>query len=159
MQYGQRYRNDKMLQKAIQEGELVFSHEHNEWTTGPSGCQYLHWLHGYYTQGNQSLCCGMYSPHIAVTKNACTGTKNRVRVHSTWNDWRMPAVGLSGFRKPEAPGEKQIRSCIDQDGDPTMQDSVAMIVDVWKSIGQDEKLDAWDLQPEQHHLYCFSRKR
>jgi hypothetical protein len=40
------------------------------------------------------------------------------------------------------------RLCIDQNGDPTMPDSVAMMVNAWTSIGKDEVFDAWDLQPE-----------
>jgi hypothetical protein len=48
--------------------------------------------------------------------------------------------------------------CIDQNGDPTMQDSVAMMVDAWKSIGQDEILDAWDLQPVQPPLLILMQR-
>jgi hypothetical protein len=31
-----------------------------------------------------------------------------------------------------------------QEHEPTMQDSIVMMLDAWKFIGQDEVLDAWD---------------
>jgi hypothetical protein len=74
--------------------------------------------------------------------------------------------GMSGHCQPLDPrvfGSLKARArsrfgrfCIDQNGGPTMQDPVVMMDDAWKSISQDEILDAWDLQPEQNHCYWFS---
>jgi hypothetical protein len=45
---------------------------------------------------------------------------------------------------------------IGQNGNPTMQNSAATMVDAWKSISQNEILDAWDLQPEYNRPDSFS---
>jgi hypothetical protein len=47
------------------------------------------------------------------------------------------------------------RLWIVQKHEPAMQDSIAMMFDAWKSIGQNEVLDAWD-QLRQQTLHCYA---
>jgi hypothetical protein len=63
MRCEQRYRNDEMLQKAIQEGELALLHEHSRWTVETLACQYVHWLHRYYRGQPIALLWHIFAAH------------------------------------------------------------------------------------------------
>jgi hypothetical protein len=149
MRYEQRYRNDEMLQRAIQDGELVWSHEHRGWTAGTLASQYLHWLHRDYGEQSIALLWDVFALHRCdEAKKLVPESKIELEPIPLRIAGNCQQLDRWVFRNLKTRVRSRFdRLCINQNGDSMMQDSVAMMIYAWKSTGQDKILDAWDLQP------------
>jgi hypothetical protein len=144
-----RYRNHAAIQTAIAGGDLVLSHQRNGWSDAVIMGQYLRWLRTLYKGP------GRRPPRIALVwdvwaSHRCQETKDLASLLQIELEFIPP--GMTGECQPLDRRifgnlKSRTRSRFDhmycRGQDPTMEDSVAMLVDAWKSIGQEEVLDAW----------------
>jgi hypothetical protein len=149
-----RYRNHDAVQAAIARGDLVLGHQQNGWSNATVMAKYLQWLrarcnslHG--KRGRRPrrilLLWDIFASH------RCQETKDLASLLSIRLEF-IPA-GMTGECQPldrrifgnlKSRARRRYDEMCAQGEDPTMEDSVAMLVDAWKSIGQFEVLDSWE---------------
>jgi hypothetical protein len=145
-----RYRSHDAVQAAIRRGDLVLSHQRNGWSNAAIAAEYLQWLRRRYgRQGRRPrrivLLWDIFGSH------RCQETKDLANLLQIQLEFIPP--GMTGECQPldrrifgnlkSRARSRFARMCCQEGEGPTMEDSVAMLVDAWKSIGQDEVLDAW----------------
>jgi hypothetical protein len=126
--------------------DLVLSHQENGWTSAQLGCEYLRWLHRYYRGKPIALLWDLFAAH------PCSEAKEPAPQLNIRLEF-IPAGATGDYqpfdRRVFGNLKSRTRSRFDElwielDREPTMQDSIAMMLAAWKSLGQDEVLDAWD---------------
>jgi hypothetical protein len=144
-----RFRKAQCLEKAISRGELVLSHQENGWTDESVADQYLRWLHERYGERETVLIWDIFPAHRTQK------IKSQARELSVKLDF-IPA-GMTGECQPldrrifgslKARARARFDALYSHDTEPTMNDSVAMLLGAWNSISQDEVLGAWELPEE-----------
>jgi hypothetical protein len=144
-----RFRNAECLPKAISRGELVLSHQENGWTDESVADQYLHWLRERYGERQIVLIWDIFPAHRTEW------IKSLARELGIKLDF-IPA-GMTGECQPldrrifgslKARARARFDALYSHDKEPTMMDSVGMLLGAWNSINQDEVLRAWELPEE-----------
>lgn len=140
-----RYRNHDAIQRAVAQGDLVLSHQVNGWSNGDIILQYLKWLRKLYGRQHIVLLWDIWGAHRSQdTKDLAASLNIQLEF--------IPA-GMTGECQPLDRRifgnlKSRARSRFDQGcargEDPTIEDSVAMLLEAWKSIGQEEVIDAWE---------------
>jgi hypothetical protein len=125
---------------------LVLSHEENGWTTVPLACEYLRWLNRWYRGKPIALLWDLFGPHGCSEAKELTPQLNiKLEFISAGATGEYQPLDRRIFGNLKSRTKSRFdRLWIVQEHEPTMQDSIAMMFDAWKSIGQDEVLDAWD---------------
>jgi hypothetical protein len=141
----QRYRTNSALERAIEGGELVVSHEENGWTNGDVACDYLRWLRSRYSSDAVVLVWNVFTSH------RCEQTKANAAQLGIRLEFIQP--GATGECQPLdrrlfGSLKSRTRARFDalwaQSQDPTMADSITMLLDAWRSFDQFEVLGAWE---------------
>jgi hypothetical protein len=138
------------LKRAIRQGELVLSHEANGWTTGQLACEYLRWLNQAYRGQPIALLWDIFAAHRCAEAKALAPELNI--------ELEFIPAGMTGDCQPldrrifgnlkSRARSRFDRLWIAEEHEPSMPDSVALLLEAWKSIGQDEVLDAWEIQQQ-----------
>jgi hypothetical protein len=107
------------------------SHEHSGRTTRTFACQYLHWLHRYSRGQSITLLWDVFAAHSCVeAKKLAPELKIEIEFipPGMTRDYQPLGRRVFGHLKVRA-RHRFVRFCIDQNGDRTIQNSVAMMVD------------------------------
>jgi hypothetical protein len=149
-----RYRNHDKVQAALAGEELVLDHQRNGWSCASVMARYLQWLRARYNfeKGRRG---GRRTRRILLLwdifpSHRCQETKDLADLLSIRLEYIPP--GMTGECQPldrrifgnlKARARSRFDEMCCKGEDPTMEDSVAMLVEAWKSISQFEVLDAW----------------
>jgi hypothetical protein len=140
-----RYRTDEALSRAIAQGHLVVSHQQNGWTDAQVAGDYLRWLRTRFASGEIVLVWDVFISHrCQETKElaAQLGIRLEFIPPGATADCQPLDRRLFGNLKSRA------RARFDEiwavDHEPSMEESIAMLLDAWKSISQFEVLDAFE---------------
>jgi hypothetical protein len=140
-----RYRANSALEKAIKQGKLFLSHEDNGWTTAQVASEWLNWLKSRFPSDPVVLLWDVFTSH------RCEATKALAKELNIRLEFIPP--GATGNCQPldrrifgslKSRARERFDALWAQDHEPTMQDSVAMLLDAWRSIDQFEVLSAWE---------------
>lgn len=140
-----RYRNDDILRAAVNEGRLIVSHQVNGWTDAAVAGEYLRWLRGRYGSDELVLIWDVFISH------RCDEVKTLAEELGIRLEFIPPgATGncqpldrrIFGNLKSRARARFDAFWAIDHD--PSMEDSIAMMLESWASIDQFEVLDAFE---------------
>lgn len=144
-----RYRTDQVLEKEIAQGDLVVSHQENGWTDAQVAGTYLRWLRSRFPSGPVVLLWDVFISH------RCPETKTLAEQLDIRLDFIPP--GATGDCQPldrrlfgslKSRARARFDAAWAQNHDPTMEDSIAMLLDAWRSIDQFEVLAAWETATE-----------
>jgi hypothetical protein len=140
-----RYRTDDALNRAIGQGQLVVSHQESGWTDTRVACDDLRWLRTRFGSGEIILIWDVFASHRCAEAKALAaelGIRLEFIPPGMTADCQPLDRRIFGNLKSRARARFNALWAVDQN--LSMQDSIVILLEAWKSISQFEVLDAWD---------------
>jgi hypothetical protein len=140
-----RFRLDRRLARAERKGELVISHAPSGWTTEDVARNYLTWLREFMGPGPIALVWDVFAAH------RCEAARAQAQSMGILLEF-IPA-GTTGERQPlnrrifgnlKGRANARFDRLWSMNATPIIQDSIDVLLSVWKLIQQDEITDAWE---------------
>jgi hypothetical protein len=139
-----RYRTHDGIDRAVNQGKLVVSHQVNGWCNATIAAEYLRWLRSRYGRLKIVLLWDIWGAHRSKeTKELARQLNIQLEFIPAGQTGECQPLDRRLFGNLKSRARSRFDQMCSRREDPTMQDSVAMLVDAWNSIGQDEVLDAW----------------
>ena len=147
-----KFMRDFRLNQAVRFGKLVITHSERGWTNTEVAKAYLSWLHTRNNGSHKYLIWDVFAAHRSeeVRKYA---TEKRIHLafvpSGQTDDWQPLDYRIFGAIKERAKerfdGAAVAAMLKGEKFDPTLNDALATLLDIWKGVPQDEVLGAWSI--------------
>lgn len=144
------FRADPDIDRAVQTDRIFLSHAESGWTTETVACDYLRWLRGRYGTDPIALIWDVFASHRCPNARALA---QQLDIRLEFIPAGKTADCQPLDRRIFGNVKSQARSRFDRlwanNKDPTMKDSILILLTVWTGLAQDAVLDAWETEPLQ----------